>query len=198
MDRWTLLDAMERRVRPETSTNYEVGYRFQRSNLLASVALWDSEFHNRIVSSYDPTTNLTIDRNVGNVRLFGLDAQAGAEFFDGHLRTTAVFSYTHTRLEQDVVFDSQGDIEPLAGKQLVETPQIQVGGRVEYDFFPGAVIGFQGKYTGKRWVTDLNDLSVAGYTVFDMDMRISLDRFLRAHSSSSMSPTSSTNATMAA
>ncbi len=133
-------------VRPETSTNYEVGYRFQHSNLLASVALWDSEFHNRIVSSYDPTTNLTIDRNVGNVRLYGVDAQAGAQFFDGHLRTTAVFSYIHTRLEQNLLYDVQGDIEPLEGKQLVETPQIQVGGRVRirrlprrHDRFPGQV-----------------------------------------------------------
>ena len=163
-------------VAPESSTNYEVGYRYQRSDILGSVALWDSEFHNRIVSSYDPNTNLTVDRNVGNVRLYGVDAQIGAKPIHG-LETTAFFSYIHTRLEQNIVFDKAGDIEPLAGKQLVETPTIQLGGRVQYEFFPGATIGFQGKYVGSRYVTDLNDLRVAGYTTFDLDMRYDLSRF---------------------
>jgi iron complex outermembrane receptor protein len=163
-------------VAPETSTNYEVGYRFQRSDILASVALWDSEFQNRIVSSYDPNTNLTIDRNVGNVRLYGVDAQIGAKPIE-HLSTTAFFGYEHSRLEQNIVYDKAGDIEPLAGKALVETPEIELGGRVQYEFFPGATIGLQGKYVGSRWVTDVNDLKVAGYTTFDLDMRYDLSHF---------------------
>ena len=166
-------------VQPETSTNYEVGYRFQRSDILASVALWDSEFHNRIVSSYDPNTNLTIDRNVGNVRLYGVDAQVGAKPIE-HLSTTAFFSYEKSRLEQNIAFFSAGALvyEPLEGKQLVETPQIELGGRVQYEFFPGATIGLQGKYVGSRYVTDVNDLKVAGYTTFDLDMRYDLSHFL--------------------
>ncbi len=169
-------------VQPETSTNYEVGYRFQRSDILASVALWDSEFHNRIVSSYDPNTNLTIDRNVGNVRLYGVDAQIGAKPID-HLSTTAFFSYEHSRLEQNIAFNTGTAatpvlvLEPLQGKQLVETPQIEVGGRMQYEFFPGATIGLQGKYVGSRFVTDVNDLRVAGYTTFDLDMRYDLSHF---------------------
>ena len=163
-------------VHPETSTNYELGYRFQRSDILASVALWDSEFHNRIVSSYDPNTNLTVDRNVGNVRLYGVDAQIGAKPIE-HLATTAFFGYEKSRVEQNIVFDKAGDIEPLAGKELIETPEIELGGRVQYEFFPGATIGLQGKYVGSRWVTDVNDLKVPGYTTFDLDMRYDLSQF---------------------
>ena len=163
-------------VQPETSTNYELGYRYQRASLIASVAAWDSEFHNRIVSSYDPNTNLNIDRNVGNVQLYGVDAQIGAKPLE-NLQTSATFSYIHTRLEQNLVYDKAGDVEPLAGKQLVETPTIQIGGRVQYEFFPGATIGLQGKYVSSRYVTDLNDLRVAGYTTFDLDMRYDLSRF---------------------
>ena len=169
-------------VQPETSTNYELGYRYQRSDILASVALWDSEFHNRIVSSYDPDTNLSIDRNVGNVRLYGVDAQIGAKPIE-HLSTTAFFSYEHSRLEQNIPFNTGTATapvliyEPLQGKELVETPEIELGGRVQYEVCPGATIGVQGKYVGSRWVTDVNDLRVPGYTTFDLDMRYDLSRF---------------------
>jgi iron complex outermembrane receptor protein len=169
-------------VHPETSTNYEVGYRFQRSDILASVALWDSEFQNRIVSSYDPNTNLTIDRNVGNVRLYGVDAQIGAKPIE-HLATTAFFGYEKSRVEQNIAFNTGTAAapvlvyEPLQGKELIETPEIELGGRVQYEFFPGATIGLQGKYVGSRWVTDVNDLKVPGYTTFDLDMRYDLSHF---------------------
>ena len=169
-------------VQPETSQNFEVGYRYQHSNVLASVALWDAEYHNRIVSSYDPNSGLTIDRNVGNVQLYGVDAQAGATFFESRLQTTAFFSYEHSRLQQDIVYNV-GTVttpvylsEPLVGKQLVETPEFELGGRVQYEIFPGATIGLQGKYVGSRYVTDVNDLKVAGYTTFDLDMRYDLSR----------------------
>jgi iron complex outermembrane receptor protein len=66
-------------------------------------------------------------------------------------------------------------IEPLQGKELVETPDLMVGGRINYEL-GDFVFGIQGKYTSKRWMTDLNDLSVAGYTVWDIDARWKLDK----------------------
>jgi iron complex outermembrane receptor protein len=35
--------------------------------------------------------------------------------------------------------------------------------------------GLQGKYVGKRWVTDVNDLRVDSYTVADLDITWRLD-----------------------
>jgi len=168
-------------VRPETSTTFEGGYRYQSGRMIGSLALWDSEFRNRIVSTYDPNTGVSDDRNVGAVRLYGLDAQFGVKPLPG-LTALATFEYEHSRLEQNVQItapnaagpNTPGVIEPLAGKSLVETPEITFGGRVTYEFHD-FVLGFQGKYTGSRWTTDLNDQKVAGYTVFDLDARWKLD-----------------------
>jgi iron complex outermembrane receptor protein len=163
-------------VQPETSSTYEIGYRYQTSRILGSIALWDSEFKNRIVSTFDPDTDLSDDRNVGAVTFRGIDAQLGAKLLD-HLNALATFEYMHSRVDNNVLFNAAGLVEPLDGKELVETPDITVGGRITYDW-NAFVFGFQGKYTGSRWVTDLNDLKVAGYTVFDLDARVKLDHYL--------------------
>jgi iron complex outermembrane receptor protein len=161
---------------PETSTTYEVGYRYQTSTILASAALWDSEYKNRIVSTYDPNTNNTYDRDVGTVSFRGVDAQIGAKPIP-HLTTLASFEYMESRIDDNLVWDTAGDIEPLKGKELVETPDITFSGRVTYDWNP-FVFGLQAKYTGSRWITDLNDEKVAGYVVWDLDARAKLDRWL--------------------
>lgn len=163
-------------VQPETTTNYEIGYRYQASRLMASVALWDTEYQNRIITSYDPTTNLSQDRNVGAVQLYGVDAQIGAQPIKG-LSLIGSLSYAHSRLKDNIVGDSAGDIEPLKGKQQVETPDWTVSGRASYEI-ADFVLGLQGKYVGKRYVTDLNDLAAPSYVTFDADLRYKLDRIL--------------------
>ena len=165
-------------VKPETSTTFEGGYRYQTGRILGSLALWDSEYHNRIVSTYDPVTGISDDRNVGSVQLYGLDAQLGAKPIE-HMTALATFSYVHSKLEQDLVYNAAGAVEPLAGKQLVETPQITFGGRVTYQL-GDLLLGFQGKYTGSRYITDVNDAKVPGYTVFDLDARYKLDAFTKS------------------
>jgi iron complex outermembrane receptor protein len=164
-------------VKPESSETYELGYRFQRPDLLASITLWDTEFHNRIITTFDPNLDISIDRNVGDVTMRGVDLAAGWKPIQG-LQLTGTFTYEHGRLDDDVsIYNSKGQlvgVEPLKGKFPVEMPKILVGGRAQYsigDF----VFGVQGKYTSSRWVTDLNDLKVAGFTVWDLDARLKLD-----------------------
>jgi iron complex outermembrane receptor protein len=163
-------------VAPETSTTFEGGYRYQSSRILGSVALWHSVFQNRIVSYYDPNTNISDDRNIGSVTFYGLDAQLGVKPIE-HLSTIVTLSYLHSKVENNVLYNASGLIEPLAGKELVETPDLTLGGVVTYEFHD-FTFGLQGKYTGSRWVTDLNDLKVAGFTVWDIHARYKLDRYL--------------------
>jgi iron complex outermembrane receptor protein len=163
---------------PETASTYELGYRFQTSRILASAALWDSEYKNRIVSTYDPSDNTSYDRDVGSVTFRGIDAQIGAKPIE-HLTTLATFEYMRSRVDNNIVWDTAGDMEPLEGKELVETPDITLGGRVTYDWRDWLMLGLQAKYTGSRWMTDLNDLKVPGYTVWDVDAKIKLDHYVK-------------------
>jgi iron complex outermembrane receptor protein len=43
--------------------------------------------------------------------------------------------------------------------------------RASYKFNDVFSAGVQGKYTGERWVTDVNDLKVDAFTVVDLDAR---------------------------
>jgi iron complex outermembrane receptor protein len=56
---------------------------------------------------------------------------------------------------------------------VVETPKWTVSGRLTYDV--GAFsFGIQGKFVGDRYITDVNDVEVPHYTVWDADIRYDL------------------------
>ena len=60
-----------------------------------------------------------------------------------------------------------------AGKRIPETPKWQFGGRASAELGP-VEVGLQGKYVGKRFATDVNDVVVDSYAQVDLDARISL------------------------
>lgn len=162
-------------VQPETSSTFEGGYRFERPGLIASASLWRTQFENRIVQSYDPNLDLTIDRNVGQVKQWGIDASLGFQPTDYLL---AFFSASYNDSEvQDNVALSPTTFALTKGKQLAETPNVTWSSRIEWEFVEGLTFGAQTKYVGERWVTDVNDLKVASYVTTDLDLRLELERF---------------------
>jgi iron complex outermembrane receptor protein len=85
------------RVNPETSTNYDIGYRFTSDMVQASVSLYNTQFKNRIVTSFDQEQGISIDRNIGSVNVAGVDAEANVHLMpDLSVYTSA--SYTHSRV----------------------------------------------------------------------------------------------------
>ena len=61
------------------------------------------------------------------------------------------------------------------GRMVPETPEWTFGGRAMMELGPVAV-GLQGKYVDDRFATDVNDVKVKGYTLFDLDARLDLAR----------------------
>jgi iron complex outermembrane receptor protein len=160
-------------TRPETTKTYDLGYRFSSPTVMATAALWKTDYKNRIVQAYDPDLNISIDRNVGAVKAYGLDTQAAWAVAE-YLTVTGSFSYNKSEIQQDLQVNAAGATIPLSGKQVVETPKYTFGGRVDWDVTEAFHVGVQGKYTGNRFSTDVNDEVAPHYTVWDLSLQYDL------------------------
>jgi iron complex outermembrane receptor protein len=136
------------------------------------VALYRIDYTNRIVSSFDPDLGFSVDRNVGDVKIQGLDFQVGQRL--GELVSlTASASYNDSELLDDIPTANPAAPIPTAGKQLVETPKWTFAARADFQVTENLHAGLQGKKVGDRFGTDLNDEIAPGYTVFDLDLSYS-------------------------
>jgi iron complex outermembrane receptor protein len=173
-------------VQPEITKSFDFGWRYHAGKVLAQVAIWDTRYENRIVSSFDQDLGISIDRNVGEVDIWGVDGSVGFEPIE-NLSVYGSASYNHSEIkrgfESSVVVGgvTYTYLVPTTGKKLVETPDWTVGGRVQYRV-AGFTAGLQGKYVGKRFSTDINDEFAPSYTVFDADLRYDLGKLGLGHS----------------
>lgn len=153
-------------ARPETTNTFEFGYRYQGDATLATATLWKTSYANRIVSAWDEEQEIVTDRNVGNVKLWGLDTSLGLELHPG-LSLYGTASYLHSRMQRDIRIDA-ATVAPTAGKQLVETPDLMLGARLQYQR-AGFALGLQAKHVGARWANDINTERTGVYTLIDLD-----------------------------
>lgn len=153
----------------ETTKAFDLGWRYNSADVLASVALWKTKYNNRIVSSFDPDLGFSVDRNVGDVDLRGLEMQVGWRVTDA-VTLSASSAYTKSELLSNIQTSATGTLA-LKGKQLVETPKWTFGARGDFRVGDNLRLGIQAKRVGDRFGTDLNDEIAPAYTVFDADAR---------------------------
>ena len=152
----------------ETTQAYDLGWRLNVANTIASLAVYYINYDNRIVSSFDPDLGFTVDRNVGTVKIQGVDAQVGQRLGD-MFELTASMAYNNSELQDDVPL-STTTVLPTAGKKLVETPEWTYSARADVHFSENASAGIQGKYVSSRFGTDLNNEAVPQYLVVDLNV----------------------------
>ena len=173
-----LYDVQIVNAQPETTSLFEVGYRYQHGPILGSIGAYTSKFNNRIVRAFDQDLGINIARNVGGVRFKGFDGQIGFEIVRG-LELYGTYSYTDTKLLNDLQLGRNAagvaTILPIKGKQLVETPRNQFGLRANYrhEYFSA---GIEMKRVGQRFSTDVNDEVAEAYTVVNLNARFKLDK----------------------
>ena len=183
-------------VKPEETNAFDLGVRYTTGKVQAQVAAWKIDYKNRIVTSFNQDLGISIDRNVGKVKSWGIDGSVAVRPARG-LTVLALASYIDTELRDDVELGSTTSATPPAGlifcdgvaptpgnsvstcaptkgKFVTETPKWQYGGRLQYEIGPFE-FGVQGKHVGSRFATDVNDVKVKGYTIFDADVRISTE-----------------------
>jgi iron complex outermembrane receptor protein len=159
-------------VKPETTDAFDLGLRYGSRHFSAQIGGWIINYQNRIVSSYNQDLGISLDRNVGKVGTYGIDASLAYQPIE-KVTLYTFGSYTHAELKSDIETASNV-FAPTKGKMVPETPKWQLGGRAEATI--GFVsLGMQAKYVGSRFATDVNDVKVKGYTLVDLDARMTLE-----------------------
>lgn len=163
-------------VQPETSQNIDLGYRYSSRAVVATASVFFNSFDNRIVSTWDEDLGQFVDRNVGSVESTGFEASVGWSPID-NLSLYASATFLDSELQDNYRYNAAGAELQTKGKKQVATPEEMFSLRAAYQFNEVFGAGVQAKYTGARWVTDVNDLSVPSYTVVDLDARFDFATF---------------------
>ncbi|RZJ30897.1 MAG: TonB-dependent receptor [Brevundimonas sp.] len=166
-------------VQPESGQNFDIGYRYTSSTLVGTASVFANNEDNRIVNTFDEDLGTFVDRNVGSVERWGVEGSVGWSPIEA-LSLYASATYMQTELQDDYVYSFTGatpNILLTKGKELVETPEWMFAARMSYEFTSWLEAGLQAKYTGERWVTDVNDMAVDAFTVVDANLRIDLAPF---------------------
>ena len=165
-------------VTPETTDAFDLGMRYTTNKVQAQATVWYIQYQNRIVTSFDQALGISVDRNVGKVKSYGVDANfAYSPTREITLYTFA--SYNNSKLQQDIELGQVGGVTvfaPTAGKYVTETPKWTVGGRASVDVGPVS-LGAQVKYVSSRFATDVNDVVTPSYTLVDANARFSFAEF---------------------
>jgi iron complex outermembrane receptor protein len=177
-------------VDPEQTNAFDLGIRYTNNLVQAQGTIWKIDYSNRIVTSFNPDLGISIDRNVGKVGSWGVDASVAVRPMR-QLSLLAIASYIDTELKDNVQLGSLSGgatcddtplpaaCAPTKGRMVTETPHWQFGGRANVEL--GVIdFGIQGKWVGSRFATDVNDVKVKGYAVFDLDARVNISEFVPA------------------
>jgi iron complex outermembrane receptor protein len=167
----TAFNAFRNTLEPETSTNYELGWRFQGSVLQTSLTAYHVDFEDRQLGIAQCVGIMGCDNviaNVGSVKTDGVEAALSWRIADG---LTWFTSAAWNRSEYDdnyTVADGSGNVVevPAAGKQVTDAPEILAQTELTYDngrFFARLDVN----YVDERYYTYLNQGSVDAYTLLN-------------------------------
>jgi len=153
-------------VGAETSTNWDLGYRYAGKNLNVSGSLFYIDFKNRIAAAYDPVNGENTNYNVGDSTTKGLELES-AWRFQPKWSLYGSLTYTLSRIDQDMQ-TAASSYEATAGKEFPDVPNWMAGAALQYRDGPWSA-NLSAKYTGKRYSTLVNDEAIGGFTLFNFD-----------------------------
>jgi iron complex outermembrane receptor protein len=163
-----LTPAQMQSTTPETTRSYDLGYRYQTSDLLVSAGLWYTQYFDRIERvTIDPgPPEIRAAANVGDVDMRGADIEVGWRASDDFTLYGSA-SYIESQIQDNLVVGSSTLL--TAGKELPDRPTWTASLRGQYELGP-VTLGLQGRYVTDRWASLVNDQKVDAYTVFDLDV----------------------------
>ncbi|NII10783.1 TonB-dependent receptor [Oleiagrimonas sp. C23AA] len=162
-------------VKPETSANIDLGYRYQSRQLQASLALYHVRFANQI-NEITPSSDYTrINYTVGTegtyINVGGIESK-GVEGLLNWSVAPVLDVYTSLTWNQSKYLESINDI--VKGNKVAGQPGRMLAVGVNYHRH-GLRAGVSAKYVGDRYGTLDNSEKMNPYTVFDAHLGYHLD-----------------------
>ena len=149
----------------ESSTNMDLGYRMQTKDTSFSGSVFMVNFKDRIAAAWDPISLSSLDYNVGNVTLKGIEVEAGQKI-NNNFSVYASLTYTESLIKNDLKV-SASLTEATAGKELPDTPKLL--GAIALSYKEGPWFGHLTlKHTGKAYSTLVNDQFMDTYTLLNL------------------------------
>jgi iron complex outermembrane receptor protein len=157
-------------VKPETSTNYELGWRFNGAALNALVTAYHVDFEDRLLGIPQCLGIVGCESsiaNVGSVNTNGIEAALSWRPMT-HVTWFNSAAWNNSEYDDDYTIETEGGatVVPTAGKQVVDAPEWLVRSELSYD--NGAVFArLDANYVDERFYTYLNDASAKSYTLLN-------------------------------
>lgn len=162
-------DAIKDNLEPENSRTFELGWRFRVEQFQGSVAAYDVQFDDRLLTV---TVGSGIQglppslQNVGGVSTRGVEA-AGTYKVTDDVSLFGSYTYNDSSYDDNVLDGTT--VVPTKNKTVVNSPKHLLKGEVSYD--DGNLFATLGaNYTSKRYYTYLNDGSVDAYTLVEASL----------------------------
>lgn len=155
-------DAGVSKLKPETSVNLDLGYRFKRADIQGSLAVYSARFDDRQLSVATcagivgcPSTLV----NVGKVDTKGVEA-IGVWKINRELSWFNSATFNDSKYKSDYMDGKT--LVAVSGKQVVDAPRVLFNTEVSYEN-AGWFTRVGAKYTGQRYYTYTNDASVPSF-----------------------------------
>ena len=159
-------NAIKDTLKPETSDDFEAGWRTHAKLYEATLAAYLVNFHDRLLGVQQGAGiqgNPTVLSNVGGVRSYGLEAAVSLRLQPG-LTWTNSLSESRSTYQDDVV--SNNVVVNTKGKHVVDAPDTMLKSILGYD--NGSLFGDLGAdFMSKRFYSYTNDASVPSRFLFN-------------------------------
>jgi iron complex outermembrane receptor protein len=153
-------------VKPEVSYSFDAGYRHQTSKWIGTVDVYATDFRDRMATAYDPVNLVSSTTNVGKVKNYGFEVEAGNTPINGWSAYVS-YGYIHSEIKENMLVGANQFV-PTAGNEFPLTPKQKLGLSLQYE--QGAFWGrLTAKTTSQQQATLANDEQVPGYTLFGID-----------------------------
>jgi iron complex outermembrane receptor protein len=158
-------------LNPEQSQTFQMGYRVHGDTFEASADAYYTRFSNRLLAVSPCSAVQTcsaILNNVGAVKSTGVDLAFIWRPIE-HVRWLNSVSYNNSKYQDDYL---NNGVVATDGKYVVGIPSWMFTSDLSYTY-GGWSASIDGKYTGRRYITYLNDSQVPSYWLFDAGVNYS-------------------------